>query len=224
MSDPLDGRCGTCARFVRVVETLDAKGEVKQAGECLLGVWPSPLFETNTCSQWVRRGEFQRRPEPRRLTRTRRGGPEVATSASDRSDAIHRGSQPSLTRLALPEDLLEMDAEEFRKVLSRVIREELALSEVDLAGKWEGGEVVLKPGKDGVQEKRFPIDALFHKIVMVRDRLRVLEQKINGHPKLGEDEKVQMQQYVTACYGSLTTFNVLFANREDQFVGQKGDE
>jgi hypothetical protein len=117
-----------------------------------------------------------------------------------------------------------MDAEEFRKVLSRVIREELALSEVDLAGKWEGGEVVLKPGKDGVQEKRFPIDALFHKIVMVRDRLRVLEQKINGHPKLGEDEKVQMQQYVTACYGSLTTFNVLFANREDQFVGQKGDD
>jgi hypothetical protein len=58
---------------------------------------------------------------------------------------------------------------------------------------------------------------------MIRDRLRVLEQKINGHPKLGDDEKVQMQQYVTSCYGSLTTFNVLFANREDQFVGQKGD-
>ncbi len=223
MSDPLDGRCGTCARFVRVIETLDAKGEVKRAGECLLGVWPSPLFETNTCSQWVRRGEFQRRPESKRLARNR-FAPEVAPSTLPRSDARGRDLQPSLTPLALPEDLLEMDSEEFRKVLSRVIREELALSEVDLAGKWEGGEVVLKPGKDGVQEKRFPIDALFHKIVMVRDRLRVLEQKINGHPKLGDDEKVQMQQYVTACYGSLTTFNVLFANREDQFVGQKGDD
>jgi hypothetical protein len=59
---------------------------------------------------------------------------------------------------------------------------------------------------------------------MIRDKLRVLEQKINSHPKLAADEKVQMQQYVTGCYGSLTTFNVLFANREDTFVGQKGDE
>ena len=84
--------------------------------------------------------------------------------------------------------------------------------------------MILKPGKEGLQEKRIPLDALFHKIVMIRDRLRVLEQKINGHPKLGADDKVQMQQYVTACYGSLTTFNVLFADREDQFVGQKSDE
>jgi hypothetical protein len=226
MSDPLDGRCGTCARFVRVVPTIDASGEVKQAGECLLGVWSPPLFETNTCSQWVRRGQFQRRPEPKRPVRVagNRAAPVAVASPSGPSGATHPGMQRSLTPLALPEDLLEMDSEEFRRVLSLVIREELALSEVDLAGKWEGGEVVLKPGKEGVQEKRFPIDALFHKIVMVRDRLRVLEQKINGHPKLGDDEKVQMQQYVTACYGSLTTFNVLFANREDQFVGQKGDD
>ena len=116
-----------------------------------------------------------------------------------------------------------MDADEFRRVLSEVIREELGTSEVALAGKWEGGEIILKPGKDGVQEKRIDISALFHKIIMIRDRLRVLEQKINGHPKLADDEKVQMQQYVTSCYGSLTTFNVLFANREDQFVGQKSD-
>jgi hypothetical protein len=226
MADPLDGRCGTCARFVRVIETIDAHGEVRQAGECLLGVWPSPLFETNTCSQWVQRGQFQRRPEPKRVGRVaaHRAAPQAVSGLSSRSGVAPLGTQRSLTPLALPEDLLEMDSEEFRRVLSRVIREELALSEVDLAGKWEGGEVILKPGKEGVQEKRFPIDALFHKIVMVRDRLRVLEQKINGHAKLGEDEKVQMQQYVTACYGSLTTFNVLFANREDQFVGQKTDD
>jgi hypothetical protein len=124
----------------------------------------------------------------------------------------------------LPEDLLEMDAEEFRRVLSEVIRDELGLGDVALAGKWDGGEVILRPGKDGLQEKRISVDSLFHKVVMIRDRLRVLEQKINAHAKLGDDEKVQLQQYVTACYGSLTTFNVLFANREDQFIGQKGDE
>ena len=126
--------------------------------------------------------------------------------------------------LKLPEDLLDMDADEFRRVLSEVIRDELGVAEVAIAGKWEGGEMILKPGKEGLQEKRIDIESLFHKIIMIRDRLRVLEQKINGHPKLGDDEKVQMQQYVTSCYGSLTTFNVLFANREDQFVGQKSDE
>jgi hypothetical protein len=210
MPDPLDHRCGTCARFVRVVETIADTGEVKRAGDCLLGVWPSPLYETSTCSEWVRRGTFEPRPEPRR-----------------RSPAISRGSThaapPRPQTLNLPEDLLDMDADEFRRVLSEVIREELGTSEVALAGKWEGGEIILKPGKDGVQEKRIDISALFHKIIMIRDRLRVLEQKINGHPKLADDEKVQMQQYVTSCYGSLTTFNVLFANREDQFVGQKSD-
>ena len=117
-----------------------------------------------------------------------------------------------------------MDADEFRRVLTQVIREELGVGEADLSGRWEGGEMILKPGREGLQEKRIPLDSLFHKIVMIRDRLRVLEQKINTHPKLASDEKVQLQQYVTGCYGSLTTFNVLFANREDQFVGQKGDE
>ena len=117
-----------------------------------------------------------------------------------------------------------MDAEEFRRVLADVIRDELGVSEVEMAGRWEGGEMILKPGKEGLQEKRIPLEALFHKIVLIRDKLRVLEQKINSHPKLAGDEKIQLQQYVTGCYGSLTTFNVLFAEREDNFVGQKGDE
>ena len=124
----------------------------------------------------------------------------------------------------MPEDLLDMDADEFRRVLAEVIRDELGVADVELAGRWEGGEMILKPGKEGVQEKRVPLEAFFHKIVMVRDKLRVLEQKINSNPKLADDDKVQLQQYVTGCYGSLTTFNVLFANREDSFVGQKGDE
>lgn len=223
MGDALDRRCGTCARFVRVVERIAPTGEVTRVGDCLLGVWQPPLYETSTCSQYVRRGEFKLRPEASRSTR---GAERSPRRSHDRRPTTSSGppirSLPSST--AFPEDLLEMDSEEFRKILSDVIRHELGVGEVDLAGKWDGGEIVLKPGKEGMQEKRIPVEALFHKIVMVRDRLRVLEQKINGHPKLGDDEKVQLQQYVTACYGSLTTFNVLFANRDDQFVGQKGDE
>ncbi len=114
-----------------------------------------------------------------------------------------------------------MDADEFRRVLRTVIQQELGTSAVDLGGRWQGGEIILKPGKDGTQEKRVPLEQFFHKIVMVRDKLRVLEQKINAHPKLDDEEKVQMQQYITQCYGSLTTFNVLFANKDDGFVGQK---
>ena len=213
MAEDLERRCGTCARFVRVVETIDDTGEVKRKGECLLGVWPSPLYETSTCSQWVRRGDFKARPPtlPKR-ERTPRTREEDTTTTREP------------VTLALPEDLLEMDANEFRRVLRYVIRDELGVGEVPMAGKWKGGEVVLKPGGEGLQEKRIPIDALFHKIVMIRDKLRVLEQKINSNPKLADDEKVQMQQYVTGCYGSLTTFNVLFADKDDQFVGQKGDE
>ena len=215
MPDELERRCGTCARFVRVVETIDDTGEVKRQGDCLLGVWPSPLFDTSTCSQWVRKGEFKARPpEARRATRTRR----TVRTPSGETTIIERAP------LELPEDLLDMDADEFRRVLADVIRDELGVGEIEMAGRWEGGEMILKPGKPGLQEKRIPLDSLFHKVVMIRDKLRVLEQKINANPKLGDDEKVQLQQYVTSCYGSLTTFNVLFANREDNFVGQKGDE
>jgi hypothetical protein len=222
----LERRCGTCARFVRVVESVDDNGEVKRRGECLLGVWPAPLYETSTCSQWVKKGEFRARP-PERERRSRSAGEGPSGSPRAHGPVLGDSARNDETpfNVILPEDLLDMDANEFRRVLRYVIRDELGVSaDVQLAGKWEGGEIILKPGKEGVQEKRIPIDALFHKVVMIRDKLRVLEQKINGNPKLAAEDKVQLQQYVTGCYGSLTTFNVLFADREDQFVGQKGDE
>ena len=115
-----------------------------------------------------------------------------------------------------------MDESEFRRALRSVIREELGIAEVELGGRWQGGEVILKPGKEGTQEKVIPLESLFRKIVSIRDKLRVLEQKINTHPQLTDEDKVQMQQYVTQAYGSLTTFNVLFADKEDGFSGQKG--
>lgn len=95
---------------------------------------------------------------------------------------------------------------------------------LELGSKWTGGMMTLQPANKELKPKEIPVEAFFHKIVMLRDRLRVLEQQLNSHPKLTDEEKIHMQQYITRSYGSLTTFNVLFANKEDYFVGQKGDE
>lgn len=92
-----------------------------------------------------------------------------------------------------------------------------------IAEKWKKGKLILQPFDDSLSNKEIAVDDFFHKIVMLRDRLRVLEQKINANPKLEDSEKVEMQQYITRCYGSLTTFNILFKYKEDQFVGQKGE-
>lgn len=114
-----------------------------------------------------------------------------------------------------------MDIHEFRRVLRDVLSEELGLGEVNMGRRWLGGELVLKPGSADTQEKRVPLESFFHKIVMIRDKLRVLEQKVNSHPQLSDEDKVQMQQYITACYGSLTTFNILFSDREDGFTSKR---
>ena len=92
---------------------------------------------------------------------------------------------------------------------------------VALADKWKGGQLILDPG-DGTANKEMPIETFFHKIVMVRDRIRVMEQKINSSPNLDDGEKVDLQQYITRIYGSLTSFNVLFKTKGDHFVGEKG--
>lgn len=219
MSDLDDKRCGSCARFVRVVETIDDNGEVKRHGECLLNVWPSPLYAHNTCSQYVKKGTFTARPQPR--TRTSRVRTVLSSGGGTSSAGTSRRRE---LEIDLPEELLDMNADEFREVLREVIRDELGVSDAPIGQRWEGGECILKPGKEGTQEKRIPIETLFSKVVAIRDKLRVLEQKVNSHPKLVAEEKVQMQQYITGCYGSLTTFNVLFANKGDQFVGQKGGD
>jgi hypothetical protein len=93
---------------------------------------------------------------------------------------------------------------------------------VPLGEKWLGGTLLLQPADKTLKPKEIPIDDFFHKIVMLRDRLRVLEQNINSNKKLSDEEKVNIQQYITRCYGSLTTFNVLFKNKEQWFVGDKG--
>ena len=113
--------------------------------------------------------------------------------------------------------------DDLERVLRRVLREELGLTPVVPADRWRGGELVLRPGKPGLSEKKWPIDAFFHKVVMIRNRLRSLEQQVNA-AELPEDTKLKLQAYVTACYGSLTSFNVLFADEADQFRGSGGSD
>lgn len=111
---------------------------------------------------------------------------------------------------------------EIEKVLRFVLEEQSALQEiVPLGDKWIGGNMLLQPANLSLKPKEIPIEAFFHKIVMVRDRLRVLEQNINSNSVLNDEEKVNLQQYITRIYGSLTTFNILFADKEHYFVGAK---
>lgn len=95
---------------------------------------------------------------------------------------------------------------------------------VPLGDKWIKGTMLLQPFDKTLKPKEIPVEDFFHKIVMLRDRLRVLEQNINSSKTLTDEEKVNMQQYITRCYGSLTTFNVLFKNKEQYFVGDKGSK
>ena len=119
--------------------------------------------------------------------------------------------------MSLPESTTDLEL-----MLRRVIREEAGISAVAPAEKWRGGSLVLRPATPGVQEKSWPIETFFHKVVMLRNRLRSLEQHVNAS-ELPEDVKVKLQGYVTGCYGSLTSFNVLFADSDDQFKGAKED-
>jgi hypothetical protein len=112
---------------------------------------------------------------------------------------------------------------EVEKSLLKILKQWGGLDEiVPLGDKWRGGIMFLHSGDKSIKPKEVPIEAFFHKIVMARDRLRVLEQQINGHKGLSDEEKINLQQYITRIYGSFTTFNVLFKNKEQWFVGEKG--
>jgi len=111
---------------------------------------------------------------------------------------------------------------ELEKSIQKVLRQFSDISEViPLGQRWEGGTMILQPGEEGMKAKEIPIESFFHKIVMVRDRLRVMEQRINSSKNLSDEEKVNLEQYITRIYGSLTTFNVLFKDKGDYFVGEK---
>jgi hypothetical protein len=112
---------------------------------------------------------------------------------------------------------------ELESLLRRIIREETGLTPAAPADRWRGGLMVLRPATAATQEKSWPIETFFHKVVMLRNRLRTLEQQINA-TDMPEDTKLKLQGYVTGCYGSLTSFNVLFADEDDQFRGAGGND
>ena len=110
------------------------------------------------------------------------------------------------------------------KSLIRILKAWSDISEVvPLGDRWQGGKMILQSNSDQLKNKEIPIETFFHKIVMVRDRLRVMEQRINASKGLTDEEKVNLQQYITRIYGSLTTFNVLFKHKDDQFTGEKSN-
>lgn len=112
---------------------------------------------------------------------------------------------------------------EVEKSLLKILRLWGGMNEtVRLGDRWLGGTMILQPADKSLKPKEIPIEDFFHKIVMLRDRIRVMEQQINSHKKLSDEDKVNLQQYITRIYGSLTTFNVLFKNKEQWFVGEKG--
>jgi hypothetical protein len=175
-----------------------------------------------------RGGPASARPQSSaRVGEAARGRPDPSTTA-----ARARAQQPLKSRDAFP---LVSDRErtsppvsvtmsndqtgvDLEILLRRIIREETGLTPVAPADKWRNGQLVLRPGTPGLQEKSWPIETFFHKVVMLRNRLRTLEQHINA-TDLPEEAKVKLQGYVTGCYGSLTSFNVLFAEEDDQFRG-----
>jgi hypothetical protein len=156
---------------------------------------------------------------PSTAARPRRQSPDAAPRRqSNDAFPIVSDRERSAPPVMIPQDA-SIDLE---LLIRRIIREEAGVTPVAPAERWRGGSLVLRPGTPGLQEKSIPIETFFHKIVMLRNRLRTLEQQVNASD-LPDDAKVKLQAYVSGCYGSLTTFNVLFADEDDQFKGAGGE-
>jgi hypothetical protein len=202
--------CGSCRWWRPILQ--DARGPI---GPCRLSVRTGDFPGTAPrCERYIGRDEVvptgigTTSPPMRRPAAT---GPLVRHAFDTSVPAPER---------EIPEEILSMTREEFTESIREALREETV--HVPLAPKWEGGTLLLRPRDPELQPKEIPLDQLFHKVVMIRDRLRVLEQKINTNEKLTDAEKVDIQSYVTRCYGSLTTFNILFRDERDRFIGERG--
>ena len=155
-----------------------------------------------------------------------RGGPRVGTGAAAVSPATPRPRARATSPDPFPivsdrertAPVMTFNSPDIELLLRRIIREEAGVTPAVPAEKWRGGTLVLRPAAEGQQAKSWPIETFFHKIVMLRNRLRTLEQQVNASD-LADDVKLKLQAHVTGCYGSLTSFNVLFAEDEDQFKG-----
>ncbi len=114
--------------------------------------------------------------------------------------------------------------QEMKAALREVLEEEMGAGRCNIARKWEGGKLILKPCDDAMQSKEIPMEVFFKKITSVREKLRVLEQKLNNHDSLSYEDKAELQTIISRAYGSLTTFNLLFRDEKDRFSGQKSED
>jgi len=206
MAESPEKSCGSCGAFTQYA----VHPQLGSVGACARGMISYPVPATAIC------GEYRARGTAHELAPLKVRKPVAREPAA---------AAVVVRRPPLPEEIdLDMDIATFRSVLQEVLREELGIGETRIQPRFQGGELILKPGKEGTAEKRIPLETFFHKIVMIRDKLRVLEQRVNAHSGLTDEDKVTMQQYITACYGTLTTFNVLFSDPAEGFKGAAGKE
>jgi hypothetical protein len=211
MTDLEEPVCADCIAFD--VEMRDEQGRV--LGRCRFRPELGSIVETLPCCP-----EFQVRRSRADKVRVPSPGRQKRTGGRQRARA-----RPATTQRPTLNDTwggdasgeISMDREGLKQVLRELLEAETLYGYPEMNPRWQGGALVLKPVNPEHQPKEVDLDAFFHKIVMVRDRLRVLEAKINGHDALSERDKVELQGYISKCYGTLTTFNVLFRDKEDQF-------
>lgn len=212
MSELPDAVCGDCIAFAPAER--DAEGKAR--GPCRfrpeLGTIPEDL---PACSSLKLRGVREGKVKAPARARVAGVGRRTAPRAAGGSGFSRRTLDDPAT--GETEGEITMDRNGLKQVLRELLEEETLYGYPEMGLRWQGGSLEIKPADASLQSKEVPLEAFFHKIVMLRDRLRVLEAKINGHEVLSEQDKVDIQAYISRCYGSLTTFNVLFADKKDQF-------
>jgi len=209
-----EASCGDCLAFI-----IEKREDDVTLGRCQFRPELRTIPDTfNICSKFhmrkSRRGKVQV-PKKRPVAR-----PRGSSKTNDDENPWPEYATLKNPTTGNTEGEITVDRDGLKQVLREILEEETMYGFVELGKKWQGGTVLMKPADSDLQPKEIAIETFFHKIVMVRDRLRVLEAKLNASKDLDQASKIEMQQYVSKAYGSLTTFNVLFQDKEDQFTSK----